>query len=198
MKNLPSSHRKAKPDDAGALAYLINLAGGGLPKYLWGQMANEGENALDIGRQRAVRETGGFSYKNAIVREVEGRVAAMLLGEQLPDPYEAGDLTSIPEIVRPAIELESLAPGSWYINAIAAFPEFQSRGFGTDLLKLAEQLALGLGAGETSLIVSEENIRAKALYDRLGYITKAGRLSIPFEGMGHGGDWLLMVKPLNG
>ena len=36
--------------------------------------------------------------------------------------------------------MEALAPGSWYVNALAVLPEFQGRGLGARLLKLAEEL----------------------------------------------------------
>lgn len=69
---------------------------------------------------RAARESGGFSYRNAHVAERDGRVVAMLLGYRLPEPYDAGDLEALPSVVRPLVELEALAPGSWYVNAVAA------------------------------------------------------------------------------
>ena len=37
--------RAARPDDAPALAELVNFAGEGLPLYLWGKMAEAGQTA---------------------------------------------------------------------------------------------------------------------------------------------------------
>jgi hypothetical protein len=53
--------RQATPDDADALAQLINFAGEGMPVYLWERMAEEGETAWDVGRRLALRGEGGFS-----------------------------------------------------------------------------------------------------------------------------------------
>lgn len=102
-------------------------------------------------------------------------MAAMLLGYRLDEPYNMGDLSELPDFVRPAVELEAAAPGSWYVNAVAVFPAFRGRGFGTELMALAERLAAETGAAELSLIVLEENAGAKALYERLGYAERTRR-----------------------
>ena len=47
--------RRATPDDAHALAELIDFAGEGLPSYLWARMAEPGEGVWDVGRRRARR-----------------------------------------------------------------------------------------------------------------------------------------------
>ena len=93
---------------------------------------------FEFGRSRAAREEGNFSYKNATVAEVDGEVVACLVDYPLDDPYDTGDLNDLPEVVRPLVELESKAPGSWYINVVAAFPEFRGQGIGARLLALAE------------------------------------------------------------
>ena len=124
MTGIEPALRRAAPEDAETLARLIDLAGEGIPAHLWRQAARDGESVWDVGRQRAARESGGFSYRNAEVCEAQGRPAGMLLGYRQPDPYDAGDLDELPAIVRPLVELEALAPGSWYLNGLAVFPEF--------------------------------------------------------------------------
>ena len=101
-------------------------------------------------------------------------------------------------LVRPLVELESHAPGSWYVNALAAYPEFRGQGLGTRLLSEAEAIAHGTGAAVVSLIVAEANEGAKRLYERTGYRESARRRLVPFPGLGHSGDWVLMTKPLRG
>jgi ribosomal protein S18 acetylase RimI-like enzyme len=100
----------------------------------------------------------------------------------------------MPSVIRPLIELESLAPGSWYVNVLAVFPDHQGRGFGTRLLALAEELAGISGAEHLSIIVAAENSGAVSLYRRTGYVDTARRPVVPFPGFGFAGDWLLMVK----
>jgi ribosomal protein S18 acetylase RimI-like enzyme len=196
MKRNDLQIRPAKQDDAPALARLINLAGEGIPLWLWRQNAACDEEAFAIGAQRAARDFGGFSYTNAHVAEVDGQVAAMLLGYRLPDPYDTSVLDEAPEVVRPLIELESQAPGSWYLNAIATFEKFRGRGVGSRLMLLALELACESGADALSLIVAQENKGAFRLYQREGYTPSASRPVIPFPGCAFSGEWVLMTRQL--
>jgi ribosomal protein S18 acetylase RimI-like enzyme len=189
--------RPARKDDARALAELIDIAGEGFGTYLWSQAAGPGESALDVGMRRAQRDEGGFSYRNATVAEIDGNIAGLLLGYRLADPYDTGDLERLPALVRPLVELESVAPASWYVNALAAFPEFRNKGLGTRLLAEAETIARKAKALSLSIIVAEANEGAKRLYLRSGYAETARRRLVPFPGLPHGGDWLLLTKPVS-
>lgn len=186
--------RNATPDDSATLAGLMNIAGEGIPAWLWSNMAEPGEDVMAFGARRVARTEGGFSHVNAQVATVRGAIAGMLLGYRLPDPYDAGPMDELPAVVRPLIELESLAPGSWYINAIATDAAWRGQGIGSRLLALANQLARNSGASALSLIVAEENTRAQALYQRLGYRTVARRMIVPFPGCPHAGHWALMTR----
>jgi len=191
------SVRNAKVEDAPKLAGLMNMAGEGVPAYLWGRMAGPGEDALAFGARRVAGTEGGFSYTNAYVAEYDGAIAGMLLGYRLPDPHEAGPLDGIPVVVRPLIELEALVPGSWYINAVATDPVYRGQGVGRKLMDWAEHLTSASGAKVVSLIVAEENVRARRLYERLRYQAIARRQIVPFPQCAHTGDWVLMTKEIN-
>ena len=115
--------RNATKKDAGALAYLINLAGEGIPEYFWKTMVTEGESPLAVGASRAMRDDGNFTYKNAKVCIENAQVAGMILSYKLPDPYLPGDLAEYPELVHPLIRLETQVPGSWYINAVKLYEQ---------------------------------------------------------------------------
>jgi hypothetical protein len=86
---------------------LVDFAGKGLPPHLWSTLKSPGQSILEVGRERAARETGGFSYRNAIVAEVGGEVAACLVGYRLDDPYDLSGLEEIPPLVRPLVLLEA-------------------------------------------------------------------------------------------
>jgi ribosomal protein S18 acetylase RimI-like enzyme len=188
--------RPAQKSDAAALAILIDIAGEGMPSYIWSRMRESGQSAFEVGRARAAREEGGFSYRNATVAEVDGEVAAMLVDYRLDDPYDTGDLSALPDVVRPLIELEAKAPGSWYVNVLAVFPEFRSHGIGARLLAFSEQRARAQGATSMSIIVASENAGAIRLYARSGYRENARAPAVQFPGCAHGGDWVLLVKPV--
>lgn len=188
--------RPARKSDASALAILVDIAGEGMPSYLWSRMREPGQTVFEVGRARAAREKGGFSYRNASVAEVGGEVASCLVDYRLDDPYDAGDLNALPEIVRPLVQLEAKAPGSWYVNVLATFPEFRGQGIGARLLELAEERGRQQKANSASLIVASENGGAMRLYARSGYKEVVRARVVEFPGCAHGGDWVLMVKPI--
>ena len=189
--------RPARKFDAAALAVLVDIAGEGMPAYMWSRLAAPGQSLLEFGRERAQREAGGFSYRNSIVAEVGGEVAASLVGYRLDDPYDLeGSLTETPDIVRPLVRLEAKAPGSWYINVLATFPEFRRRGVGARLLAIAEQKGREEGAPSLSVIVGGWNESAARLYTSAGYAALAREPAILFPGCPHQGDWVLMVRSL--
>ena len=186
--------RQATPGDAPALAALVNLAGEGLPLYLWTSMAETGENAWDVGRSRALRETGSFSYRNATVAEVNGRVIAALIGYPLPDRPEPIDADRMPLMFVPLQELENLAPGTWYVNVLATFVEYRGRGYGSRLLGIAERLAAAAGRFGLSIIVSDANAGARRLYERCGCVEVAMRPLVKEGWENPGENWVLLVK----
>ena len=190
------SIREAKIDDAKHLARLIDLAGEGLPAFLWRRLAEPGQDPLIVGARRAAREEGSFSYRNARVLEIDGSIAGMVLSYPLPDPYDIGAPEDYPAVVRPLVELESLVPGSWYVNAIATYEEFRGRGVATALMSACEDLARAARATKLSLIVAGENTGAHALYEKLGYRETGSRPVFAYPGGPQGGLWLLMVKDL--
>ena len=165
---ITSRFRPATISDADVLAELVNYAGEGLPLYLWEQMAEGDETAWDVGRRRAAREDGGFSYRNAIMIEADGRPVGALIGYEIPDEPEPVSADT-PAMFKPLAELENLAPATWYINVLAVQPEFRGRGLGGKLIGLAETIGADLGKCGMSLIVSDANLGARRLYDRCGY-----------------------------
>jgi ribosomal protein S18 acetylase RimI-like enzyme len=193
---LEAPHRRATPDDAPALAELVNMAGEGLPWFVWSGMAGPGQDPWQIGRERAARDSGSFSWRNAIMREADGRVVAALIGYPLADTSEPADLTSMPPLFVPLQQLEDLAPGSWYVNVLASFPAYRGRGHGTALLALAAELAAAAGKRALSLIVADGNSGAMRLYARSGFRETARRPIVRDGWDCAGRDWVLMLRPL--
>lgn len=177
------------------MAELVNIAGDGLPLYLWARFARPGQSAWDVGLERARTGTGGFAYRNTIVREEAGKVAACLIGYALSEhPEPAGD--SVPPILVPLLELENLVPGTWYINVLATYPDHRGKGFGSALLEVAEALARECQCRGLSLITSDDNTGARRLYERHGFTERATR-PIVKEGWDNEGEhWLLLAKDI--
>ena len=186
--------RNASRENAGDLAYLINLAGEGIPEYLWQGMVEGGESALDVGARRAARDEGGFSYTKARICVADGALLGMILSYRQPDPYQTGNLSDYLELVRPLVQLEARAPGSWYVNAVATFEQHRGKGVGRKLMADAEEQARAQGCSLMSLIVASENAGARRLYQRLGFDDAASLPVVPYPGALHGGSWVLMLK----
>ena len=191
---LSAPFRRAAQSDAAVLAELVNYAGEGLPEYLWGQMAGPEEDAWSVGRARAAREEGSFSYLNATLIETADRdVAGALIGYKIADdvPPVPDD---IPNMFRPMQELENLAPGTWYVNVLAVQPQFRGEGHGTRLLGLADQIGRSSGRLGMSVMVSDANRGARALYERCGYHQVAARAMVKEGWVNAGENWVLLTK----
>jgi len=187
---------RAKREDARQLAYLINLAGEGIPDFLWSGMTEGSETPLDVGERRASRDEGGFSYKNARVIRQDSLVSGLIISYQLEDPYIVENIEEYPEVVRPLVLLESEMPGSWYVNAIATKEEFRGQGIAKCLLQEAELNAINQGIKFMSLIVASENTLAKGLYLKIGYESISSLPVVDYQGALHAGNWELMVKKM--
>jgi hypothetical protein len=86
-------------------------------------------DAWSIGRERAARDVGSFSYRNAKILDRNGLPVAALIGYGIPnapDPVPA----DIPAMFVPLQELENLAPATWYVNVLAVLPEFRGTSSG--------------------------------------------------------------------
>jgi len=186
--------RNATKKDAKNLAELVNLAGGGMPFYLWSNMAEQGEDVWEFGRQRAMRDSGAFSFRNAFVIESEGKVQASLVGYSLANELNPDVYQDMPVMFVPLQELEDQVPGSWYINVIATYPEFRGNGAATSLIKLAERLAIKDGRNKLSLIVSDASQDALRLYSELGFEEADKRPIVKENWQTEGTEWRLMTK----
>lgn len=191
----PQSIRPATPQDAGALAALVNFAGEGLPIYLWTKMATSREDPWSVGRARARREEGSFSYRNATIIDEDGSVAACLIGYPLSEEPAPIDEMTMPAMFVPLQQLENLAPGTWYVNVLATYPKWRNKGLGTALLKHAEKLAVTAGVNKgMSVIVADNNKAARRLYERIGYREVADRPMVKENWKSSGSAWILLVK----
>jgi ribosomal protein S18 acetylase RimI-like enzyme len=195
MITLTPPFRPAAVEDADILAELVNYAGEGLPEYLWATLAEPGEDPWQVGRQRAAREDGSFSYRNAIVIEHDNACAGALIGYEIADaPPPLPD--DMPAMFVPLQELENLAPGTWYVNVLAVRPPFRNKGLGTRLLDMAQKTARALGKRGLSVIVSDANSGARRLYERCGYVERASRPMVKEAWANEGRNWVLLTKPL--
>ena len=191
-----AQYRDARVGDARAIARLIEIAGEGIPGFLWSQSAAPGQDPLDYGTERAAREDANFSYRNAVVAESGGAAVGMLLGYRLPQPtsQDLAALPDVPLLLRPLVDLEYQVPGSFYVNALGVFEEQQGRGIGSALLAIAGQRARQAGCSVLSLQVFAENEGACRLYRRHGYAVVDRRPIIAHPCYPYSTEVLLMTR----
>ena len=177
---------------------LVNIAGEGMPLYLWERMATESGDmtAWEVGEQRAQREAGGFSYRNTVLRIEDDVPVAALIGYPIAKELDPDRYDGMPEMFIPLQQLEDLVTGSWYINVLATLADFRGRGFGSDLLEVAEKLAHESGGDAISLIVNDANTGGRRLYARHDYEEVARRPIIKENWSNEGTEWVLLRKGL--
>ena len=183
--------RPATKNDAQHLAHLVNFAGEGIPYYFWQKNAESGQDPWDIGKSRAEREEGSFSYRHTIVAEIDGELAGCLVTYVLPEDPEPIDYDEMPPIFVPIQELEDSAPSTQYVSVLAAYPQYRNLGVGSGLLKIAEKEGDGRAM---SIIVSDGNPNARRLYERVGYVAERDQKMVKEDWKGEGKNWILMIK----
>lgn len=187
--------RKARASDAPHLVRFINMAADDLPLHFWQKTVGPDGDPWRLGEERAARDSGNFSYRNAWMAEADGVVAACLLGyaaEAAPGPIDP----DTPPIFVPLLELEALAPGSWYLNVLATYDAFRGRGLGSALLDHAETVAASGGHDSISLIAEDTHRDALRLYMAKGYREVARRPVVKGEWAVDASEWILFIKQI--
>lgn len=189
------SLRPATREDAVDLAILMDMASRGLVSWLWSTIAEPGQSALEVGRER-LRDRADLPshYQRWVVAECDAEIAGGFAGYVVPDPYDAGDISDLPDVYGPLLELEALAAGSWFLMAIAVYPDFRRQGLGSRLLEEVIATARQSSAERASLTVSTVNDAACRLYERHGFRESARRRAIGFPRSGDIGDWMLLSR----
>ncbi|MDQ1847591.1 GNAT family N-acetyltransferase [Gemmobacter fulvus] len=188
--------REARASDAAHLARFINMAADDLPLHFWRKTVGPEGDPWALGQERAARETGNFSYRNAWLAEVDGAVGACLLGyaaEETPGPIDP----DTPPIFVPLLELEALAPGSWYLNVLATYAAFRGKGLGSALLAQADAIAAASGHHSISLIAADTHQDALRLYSAKGFRQIARRPVVKGDWAVDASEWILFTKAVS-
>jgi len=189
MIDLDPPFRWAETRDAAVLAELVNHAGEGIPHHLWNQMAEPGQDPWEIGRARQEAKIGDATI--VVVDEGDGAIAG-LTGYRTPDEPEP--LDGLPPVIVPMQELENLVPATWYVNVLAALPAHRGKGWGSRLLEIAERIAADQGLTGMSIIVADNNLLARRLYEREGYEELSRRKAVHDGWDGRTREWVLLTK----
>lgn len=187
--------RAATTADAEHLTRFINMAADDLPLHFWKQAVGPDGDPWAYGRERAARDSGSFSYPNAWIAEIDGEVAACLLGYPADEPGPIAPDT--PPLFVPLMELEALAPGAWYLNVLATYAPHRGKGLASALLLKADEVATAAGHRTISLITEDTHAEAQRLYRARGYQEIARRPLVKGDWQVDASEWILFVKPLS-
>ncbi len=187
--------RQATADDIPHLARFQTMISGGYNEFLYDGLA-PGQSFESLIQPQFARPNTTPYYENHLIAMSDGQVAGGMHACPMEDM--AGFLRDplVPE-ERHEMAEEYLhyipAPGTYYIHALAVYPEFHRKGIASILLSLAFKQAAKNGFAQCSLYVFAENAGAVALYRKYGF-REAGRYTfMKHPLMYYTGDMLLMT-----
>lgn len=191
MSDAAPKIRAAVREDAPLIARLANDAAEGMPLHFWKNLGAPGEDPMQIGIRRVQSEDSPISFRSTWIAEISGGPAGCLITHPLPaDPEPVPRDT--PKFLVPLFELEREAPETEYVYVVSALPEMRGKGIGSALLRFAER---SMGRCGMSLVVSNANVGARRLYERVGYRAAGSRPMIKNGWQNPGTEWILMIKP---
>lgn len=187
--------KRATADDIPHLARFQIMAYGGYNEVLYDGLV-PGQSTESLVQPQFARPNTTPFYENHWVAMHDGQVAGGIHAFPMEDMAEFPQDPLVPE-ERHAMVGEYLhhlpAPGTYYVHALAVYPEFRRKGIASTLLSLGRKHAAEKGFAECSLYVFAENVRAVALYKKHGF-KEAGRYSVTEHPLLYNtGDMLLMT-----
>lgn len=184
------SLRAANRGDVSAIVDLLDIATYGFVAHAFSVLSGPGADIRKIVGERVEDPQSALSFEKAWMAECDGVVAGFIMCESIPDP---ADLVSpeTPDLFRPLLELESMAPGTTLVNFVATYPAMRGLGIGRHLMAQAEKER---GPKGLSLTIHDQNEAARRLYERLGF-REIDRRAIVKRGWDHPAtNWVLMTK----
>lgn len=209
IMSLTALYRPASTTDAHQIAELYRIASDGITDYIWHTLQDEnpGLSPLEIGIARAADPDNIFGYKRCTIAELSGEVAGMMVTFPIHESSPEQDQTDTSPADSDTTEAQEsqqdepdvLAPyalekaNTWYICALAVFPEYRGQGIGSEFLNIARKQAKKEGYNELSLLCFDQNVGAKRLYQRRGFKTSDRTPVVPHALIHYTGDILLMT-----
>jgi ribosomal protein S18 acetylase RimI-like enzyme len=183
--------REATMADADALIGLFDIASFGFVEHVFRYLSDPGADIAHVLRARLADPASHLHVGKARLAEIDGVVVGLLSGEVVVDPPVSLD-SDFPAILRPIMELEHLAPGTFNVGFLAVLPEAQGQGVARALLEDAAGRAPAKGM---SLSVHDQNAGARRLYESFGFREAARRPIVKAGWKTAARDWVLMVRP---
>jgi ribosomal protein S18 acetylase RimI-like enzyme len=157
-----------------------------------------GQSVEEIIQPEFAQPDTTYFYENHWIASLDGQIAGGLHAYPWDDMADDPPNPLVPEerhvIDEPFQRLT--APGTFYIHALAVYPEFGRRGIGSSLLSLACDQAVEKGFSDLSLFVFAQNAGAVALYEKHGYKVAGRSPVVEHPLLRYTGDVLIMTCPV--
>jgi ribosomal protein S18 acetylase RimI-like enzyme len=157
--------RPALRTDARDIARLFQISSEGASDYIWSQLAEPGQDLLDVGAARYARDDVDFSWQNCLIAEADGQVIGMMHSYVMRHDPSAEPPTD--PVLAPYADME--VPDTLYISSLALHEAWRSQGLGQQFLAHAQARSLQLGLNGLSLIDYAANTGARRFYERHGF-----------------------------
>lgn len=166
--------RLAVPQDAPFVAPLIIQAMGDLAAKF--ANSDNPKVILDLFIFFFQQENNQYSYQNTLVYEENDQILGSL------NAYDGAKLAELRRnflsYLKENYKVTNFHPeaetqeGEFYFDTISVHPDAQGKGIGKALIKAGINWAKRLGQQQIGLLVEKENLKAKELYEKLGFKTK--------------------------
>ncbi|MCB1509043.1 MAG: GNAT family N-acetyltransferase [Hyphomicrobiaceae bacterium] len=161
--------RRAEEGDALDIARLLDMSNGGVDVRLWKEEAGFDGDPYAYGAELVRNPRAPVYFKNVLIAEVDGKVAAMLVVIRINDPYPEIDEAEIPAYSRPSHRLLSQVPGAVYLRNMAVFPDFRGLNLATRLIDQVTGTATKAGIARTAAIIWSSNAIMQGMYEKRGF-----------------------------
>ena len=131
-----------------------------------------GEDYMMVLTEIARGDATQYSWRNAIVAEVEGKSVGAVVGYDGAQLYELreGTFAVLRKMVgRESNIVDETEPGECYLDSVGVLPKYRGMGVGEALVKAFYERAFAQGHQRVGLIVDKENPEAERLYASLGF-----------------------------
>lgn len=172
--------RAGRIEDTNIIAHAIAMAIGDI-----GTMVHYcGENYIGVLEEIARLDDSQYSYKNALVAEVNGHVAGAIVAYDGALLYPLREKTlSVIHKYNPSFEIvdDETQAGEYYLDSIGILPDFRGMGIGRALLLALQEHVAKAHHPCIGLLVDYDNARAERLYQSVGFKRVGTKLFIGHE-----------------
>lgn len=186
--------RHATINDCADLAILDNIAGHGLPLWLWQDAVARGraDDAIEWGKEHYADLSQPCNWSNAAVATVDGETAGAAVGFFIPE--ETRFPTDGDAVLAPLMRLFAKAAGSRVLDMLAVYRRFTRRAIARALLR--DQIS-SADDKPVSIVAANDNAPALTLYRSEGFAEVTREPFVPFNDTQTTTSWLLLRRQAN-